>query len=372
MAASPAQIAANRANALKSTGPRTEEGKEAARRNSLKHGLTGGGVVVPGEDEQEVALRAAALEAELAPGGSVLAGLLVRQVAIASVRIERAFRHETALIAERMRRAGDVFDDERRILAEELMGDLAVDPVTARRRLVMGPEGIDALVARLRALREQAAPTRGVVWDQAEGDELDRCLGVRPDAASASRVGRLTRAIVYDHWVGLDPAEVEGLDFVAKLRWAVAQIRGIIDAEIEHLEAHRRTLDPARVERGRAEAGERAVLDLGKDGQALRRYAGAAERSMVKMLRELRVIRFEEHARTLEPAAVAEAVATAAAQLPEVREVRDELASFGPPPRRQPRPASRPPVEPTFAAPKAVDIPLTIGRSPHRLARPTS
>ena len=34
------QIEANRRNALKSTGPRTEAGKEVSRRNALRHGLT--------------------------------------------------------------------------------------------------------------------------------------------------------------------------------------------------------------------------------------------------------------------------------------------------------------------------------------------
>jgi hypothetical protein len=34
------QIEANRLNARKSTGPRTEEGKRQSRRNSLRHGLT--------------------------------------------------------------------------------------------------------------------------------------------------------------------------------------------------------------------------------------------------------------------------------------------------------------------------------------------
>ena len=37
--ASPAQIAANRANAQRSTGPRTEQGKARAASSSFKHGL---------------------------------------------------------------------------------------------------------------------------------------------------------------------------------------------------------------------------------------------------------------------------------------------------------------------------------------------
>lgn len=50
--ASPAQIAANRQNALKSTGPRTPEGKAKVRLNSLVHGLRTQDVVLAGEDQQ--------------------------------------------------------------------------------------------------------------------------------------------------------------------------------------------------------------------------------------------------------------------------------------------------------------------------------
>jgi hypothetical protein len=48
--ATAAQIAANRANAQKSTGPRTFEGKGMSRFNALKHGLDARSVVIPGED----------------------------------------------------------------------------------------------------------------------------------------------------------------------------------------------------------------------------------------------------------------------------------------------------------------------------------
>jgi hypothetical protein len=48
--ASPAQITANRANAQKSTGPRSSEGKAASRFNALKHGIDAQSVVLPGED----------------------------------------------------------------------------------------------------------------------------------------------------------------------------------------------------------------------------------------------------------------------------------------------------------------------------------
>jgi hypothetical protein len=51
--ATAAQITANRANAQKSTGPRSAEGKSASRFNALKHGIDAASVVIPGEDPAE-------------------------------------------------------------------------------------------------------------------------------------------------------------------------------------------------------------------------------------------------------------------------------------------------------------------------------
>src|ERR1035437_3605136 len=48
--ATPAQITANRANAQRSTGPRSVEGKSVSRFNALKHGMDAASIVIPGED----------------------------------------------------------------------------------------------------------------------------------------------------------------------------------------------------------------------------------------------------------------------------------------------------------------------------------
>jgi hypothetical protein len=47
------QLAANSANAAKSTGPRTPAGKDIAKFNALKHGLTATHVCVPGESRED-------------------------------------------------------------------------------------------------------------------------------------------------------------------------------------------------------------------------------------------------------------------------------------------------------------------------------
>jgi hypothetical protein len=47
------QIQANRSNALKSTGPRSDQGKERSSGNALRHGLTAQRVVITGEDPEK-------------------------------------------------------------------------------------------------------------------------------------------------------------------------------------------------------------------------------------------------------------------------------------------------------------------------------
>ena len=49
-----AQNEANRRNAKKSTGPRSQAGKAVASQNALKHGLTADRVIIPGEDPSEL------------------------------------------------------------------------------------------------------------------------------------------------------------------------------------------------------------------------------------------------------------------------------------------------------------------------------
>jgi hypothetical protein len=65
------QIAANRKNAKRSTGPRTGAGKARSAMNSTRHGLLGQFPVIPGENPQEFSKFEEGTRAELKPEGAV-------------------------------------------------------------------------------------------------------------------------------------------------------------------------------------------------------------------------------------------------------------------------------------------------------------
>src|SRR4051812_40993261 len=89
------QIEANRRNAQKSTGPKTEEGKSKSKFNSLKHGMTAEVAVLPHEDKFSYEeLRQTTIESYQPANGAEL--MLVELVAINYWRLMRALRVETA------------------------------------------------------------------------------------------------------------------------------------------------------------------------------------------------------------------------------------------------------------------------------------
>ena len=95
------QIAANRANAAHSTGPRTEEGKARSRLNALKHGLLATEAANFGV-EGEPARRAFEglsdrLENHYRPRGPI-EEILVQKIAIATWRLKRAMCFEARAI----------------------------------------------------------------------------------------------------------------------------------------------------------------------------------------------------------------------------------------------------------------------------------
>jgi hypothetical protein len=103
------QWAANRENAQKSTGPRTEEGKCRSRRNALRHGLTAETVVEGLEDPEDYRAFEAAIIADYDARTAVERELVLRLASLLW-RIRRATGIETELFRIQ---AEIIFDRER-------------------------------------------------------------------------------------------------------------------------------------------------------------------------------------------------------------------------------------------------------------------
>jgi len=90
------QIEANRRNALKSTGPKTEAGKQASRCNALRHGLTAETVIGALEDAKDYEAFEAAITADYDAQSAVERELVLRLASILW-RLRRATTMETGL-----------------------------------------------------------------------------------------------------------------------------------------------------------------------------------------------------------------------------------------------------------------------------------
>src|SRR5262247_364036 len=99
------QIQANRLNALKSTGPKTSDGKRRSRCNAIRHGLTAETVIVGFEDTDDYQAFEAAVIADYDAQSAVERELVLR---LASVlwRLRRATGIETSLFESAIKQSG--------------------------------------------------------------------------------------------------------------------------------------------------------------------------------------------------------------------------------------------------------------------------
>ena len=91
------QIHANQRNAVKSTGPRTDEGKGASKMNALKHGLMAREVLMPGESSEDFGNLRGMLHQEFEPVGSYEM-FLVDELAGQFFRLFRVYRIEGGIL----------------------------------------------------------------------------------------------------------------------------------------------------------------------------------------------------------------------------------------------------------------------------------
>ena len=181
MSCSPEQLAANRQNAAKSSGPKTEEGKAISRQNGLKHGLAGEGIVIPAEDQAEVAARADRFRRELKPADSIAQALVIR-LAVMAVRMERCVEYETAVIAGKVR---------------EVMNDPSIETEAERRHAIAlakfdhSPESASVRRYEAASSREFFKTLRALECHEPSVGHLPESAPVYPTSIPAASCGEL-------------------------------------------------------------------------------------------------------------------------------------------------------------------------------------
>ena len=91
------QVAANRRNAAKSTGPRTAEGRAISSANAVTHGLLAGQVVLPDESHEHFGAFREEFMVDLSPVGA-LEEVLADRAAAMVWRLRRAAKFEERMI----------------------------------------------------------------------------------------------------------------------------------------------------------------------------------------------------------------------------------------------------------------------------------
>jgi hypothetical protein len=181
---SPEQFAANRANAAKSSGPRSPEGKTRSAQNARKHGFTSAAyTVVRLEDVQEVAnLKDDAVEFYQPVNSQEF--FAVERIALTQQAMLRAARLEAGLFTSCLNEACGLTDIPRTQIDPLLLADIEVARVQNRNFVLA--EGFQHSAAKSNALslclRYAAQAERQY---RRALDEFDRLKLLRPDPGGA-------------------------------------------------------------------------------------------------------------------------------------------------------------------------------------------
>jgi hypothetical protein len=170
---SAAQLAARRANAKLSTGPRTPSGKAIAALNAVQHGLCSNAAVLPGESVEEFQATLEGWVHELKPADAHERELVYNMVC-ASIAITRVRKADNAAVGARVRDAGAKWDDARALSLKALIEAIRDNKMEAHEAILRRGDGCRWLIARWREL--DAYLEAGGYWNFKERDFAIRLL----------------------------------------------------------------------------------------------------------------------------------------------------------------------------------------------------
>ncbi len=195
------QLAANRANAQKCTGPKTDAGKQRSRFNSLKHGLTAAHVCLPGESREDYDLRRQEYIDYFQPASLVEYDILDDLVAN-RWRKERVIKHEKCLVYEKFMQRRTQVQDTFQEISLDVECALAVRDLADNSKVFENQDRCENRVTRNIALS----------WKHLHEAILTRPPGVGPDpnAPEASCESAILQNETISDTGHLDPQPVGG------------------------------------------------------------------------------------------------------------------------------------------------------------------
>jgi hypothetical protein len=156
---------ANHSNAQKSTGPKSEAGKERARANALKHGLSGAGIVVT--DAEAIAERSESWRSTFRIDSDVKEWTFT-QVVVDSVRIDQIQSQVRAVRASEAQRATFVWAIDHEADAALLGDKLARKPEVVAKQLMKSKYGCEWLMSQWGDLRGMLEAGETLTDDQVQ------------------------------------------------------------------------------------------------------------------------------------------------------------------------------------------------------------
>ena len=331
--ATAAQIEANRRNAQRSTGPKTDEGKgPRTRRNAFKHGMTARTImpVLPQEDPKELEDRTQQAITAMKPRNPLELDLVCRAVRL-SGELDRAERVATAHLAHQVRMATRSGTDT--VSAEELkkvhdlgsklffQGGIGLGypestgddyPAVIVRRLEESAEGCRWMLARWAELRNVL--DRKAAWRNPEILRFLGLLGKRgiertstrnsiPSSMPSMRSGHRVGHKFWKDWRDMLPVGYKGGFMIEPYREiapapsdetaALILIGSVIERHVGRLEEL--LAEHEQIEADEAdERYDRAALDCSPAFERHRRYQSARHRELMQTLETLRKMRKEE------------------------------------------------------------------------------
>lgn len=303
------------------TGPKTDAGKAQSRRNSVKHGLAGDGIVLPSELADRIQIRKIQWRETYHPEGEVQEWVFER-VCIESVLLDHCKHLKIAALDNVALQANESWNDDRKLDAALLFDQLKKRPETVQKRLLQTKQGCDALIA--------------------DWEEIGRVLRIE----SAALADPMYQSRIFD-LLGIPVTQrtwdrMESLVTDNPLTWIHQQIEQLKQRQADYLND--------RDHRDQADTQAGIIVNAPPSLRSILRYESAIQRRLQGALNEFRTLQ----GISMNPADPS----PSPAPQPQPQPGRDSIPRPEPRSESRPAPLPPPPKPPMRTAPNAQAAPM--------------